>query len=152
MTCCSFFYTLRQHGFFYFWKVFFYWMYVCIYVHPGSGCHAPSWCLLGWTRSWTRRRCWRAGSLTFASQFRWPTIVPCNTAARCRETPAVKPVIVTKDTHKKALMCCAVEFLFLYRAQLCIIRHKNSASSTSGKTISTTMAPRKTHSCTLSPI
>lgn len=72
---------------------------VCVCVHPGSGCHALSWCRSVWTRSWTKRRCWKAGNPTFASLCKWPTTVPCNTAARCRETPAVKPATVTEHTH-----------------------------------------------------
>lgn len=72
---------------------------MCVFVHAGSGYHALSWCRSGWTKSWTRRKCWRAGSRTSASQYRWLTTVPCSTAVRCRETPAARPVTVTEQTH-----------------------------------------------------
>jgi len=71
----------------------------CVCAHTGSGCRARSWCRSAWTRSWTRRRCWRGGNPTFASLCRWPITAPCSTAAKCRETPAAKPVTVTEHKH-----------------------------------------------------
>lgn len=81
---------------------------VCVCVCAGSGCRAPSWCRWASTRSWTRRRCWRAGSPTSANRCRWPTTVRCSTAARCRETPAARPATATErrrtltHTHERA--------------------------------------------------
>lgn len=70
----------------------------CPFVCPGSGCPAPNWCRSAWTRNWTRRRCWRAGSPTSASRCRSPTTALCSTAARCRETPAARPATVTEHS------------------------------------------------------
>lgn len=75
----------------------------CAYVLAGSGFRALSWCLWASTKSWTKRRCSKAGSPTSANQCRWPIIVPCSTAARCRGTPAVKLVTVTEHKHTRTL-------------------------------------------------
>lgn len=88
---------------------------VCACVIPGSGCRALSWCRSAWTRSWTRRRCWRAGNPTSANQCRWPTTVLCSTAARCREIPAARPATVTERRHTPyvSVLAGAVDYIFL---------------------------------------
>lgn len=87
----------------------------CACACPGSGCPAPNWCLLVWTRSWTKRKCWRAGSPTSASRCRSPTTALCSTAARCRETPAARPATVTE----RSLLKQALTF------RLSITKHKS---------------------------
>lgn len=105
------------------------WIYICVY--SGSGYRALSWCRLGWTRNWTRRKCWKAENPTSASPCRWPTTAPCNTAARCRETPAARPVTVTENTHTNTHRCwssrCCGVYISLWRAHPTITEHKKQS-------------------------
>lgn len=83
-------------------------------VCPGSGCPAPNWCRSAWTRNWTKRKCWRAGSPTSASRCRSPTTALCSTAARCRETPAARPATVTERCLLKQTLIFHLSFTRVY--------------------------------------
>ncbi len=71
---------------------------VCVCVCAGNGCRAPNWFLWASIRIWTKRRCWKAGSRTSESLFRWRITAPCSTATKSRATPAATRATATE--HK----------------------------------------------------